>query len=685
MKGSWLVSNKKIEVQVAQTFFDSMFDLSKQMQKKVRLFIDKFREDPKSPSINYETIANSAHPDMRSVRIDLQYRGIVLKPSTGNIYTLLWVDVHDAAYDWATSHKISVQSVEGSIGVSGLKTQQITFSEEKVNLLRSTRLSDLVTMGIPIDSIDEIRKITNIEELKPYIDVLPALTVLRLQNYLNGHTLESVFALKDIKDNPFVIVDDTDRSDLQELVKQPSAAWRLFLHPRQTELVQNDYKGSFKLLGAAGTGKTVVALHRFKRLASSLPMNRRMFFTTYTSTLSEDIIDRLNQLTVKSVGLNLVIKNLDQWVADFIKEENITRTIEFDTDYIWKKVMHSFQKPEHSLGFLKDEWEQVICPQSITTSEQYFTANRANRRKRLDRSQKAEVFDILMDYRNKLAELQIYDLESGKMSLAAYIKKRYPEGLFQHIMVDEAQDLSASSFVLLRALAGPEHENDLFIVGDSRQRIYKSKYSLKTCGIMISGNTKTLNLNYRTTDSIYQLAQRVIDDEVFDDLDGEPLKQPEVQSLMYGDEPEIHSFPDFNSEVAYIKNRIDQLIQKGVDPKDICVCTRTNTLVDTYCIALSQCGVQVNIVNPGNPNSKIIEGVRGLTMHRIKGLEFGHVILVGLSNEVLPMRSIIESLNSEDERVDFVLHEKSLLYVAMTRAKYSLSISWFGESSPFIH
>ena len=678
------MSNLKIEVQLSQSFIDSMFDLSKQTQKKVRQFIEKFREDPKSPSINYETIANAAHPDMRSVRIDLQYRGIVLKPATGKVYTLLWVDVHDAAYDWATSHKISTQSIEGSLGVSDIKPQHITYTEEKLNLLKTTRLSDLAKMGIPLDYIDEIRQINYIAELKPYIDVLPSITVLRLQNYLNGHPLESVLAINDVKDNPFVILDDTDESELEEIIKQPSTAWRLFLHSRQTDLIQKDFKGSFKLLGAAGTGKTVVALHRFKRLSSKLPENKKMLFTTYTSTLSEDITERLNQLKVKSVGSKLIVKNLDQWVADFVKQERISRAIEFNTDHIWESVLTKAENTKYTLGFLKDEWEQVVCPQAISTPEQYFMANRANRRRRLDRTQKAEFFDVLMQYRNRLAELQIYDLESGKMSVATYIKKRYPDGLYEHIIVDEAQDMSASSFVLLRALAGPEHENDLFVVGDSRQRIYKSKISLKSCGIQIAGNTRILNLNYRTTDSIYQLAQQVIENETFDDLDGEPLKQPEVQSLMYGDEPEIRAFDDFESEILYIHDRINHLVKKGADPKDICLCSRTNALVENYCSALNKRGIQTCIVNPGHPNNIALEGVRGLTMHRIKGLEFGHIILAGLSNESLPLKKVYDTLRTEDECEEFVLHEKSLLYVAMTRSKYTLSISWFGEGSHFL-
>lgn len=677
------MAQHNVEIQIAQSFFESMYELPKTTQRKVQNFIEKFKENPKSNAINYETIENSAHPDMRSVRIDQSYRGIILKPSTGNVYTLLWVDTHDAAYDWALTHRVQSQTLDNSLGYSPIKSDLITFSEEKINLLKRTNLKDLVTLGIPLEIMDDIRQVNTIEELRNYELHLSPLTYIKLEQYLNGHPLSEVLKITLDKENPFVIIEDD--TELEKMIMKPSEAWRLFLHPKQTDLVSKSFKGSFKLLGAAGTGKTVVALHRARALQGKLGPKEQLLFTTFTTTLCHDIKMRLEKLMSAENLKQVVVTNLDQWVADFIKQERLLRTVIMNPSSIWSAAINKAGLTDkYNPEFLIDEWNQVICPNNIQTIEEYLTASRVQVSKRLDRVHKAEVFQIVLTYREMMIQQALFDPEWAKLNLIDVIKKRYPNGLFRFIIVDEAQDMTSTSFRLIRALAGPEQPDDIFIVGDSRQRIYKSKASLKNCGILIQGNTKTLSINYRTTDSIYRLASTVIKDEEFDDLDGEVLGKSEVQSLMLGDDPEVKCFESFTDEVLAIKTRIEALKAKGSEMKDILVCSRTNNQVEEYFEKLKQLGVSGVLFSNENSNMDLVEGIRFATMHRIKGLEFDHIILVGMNDEMLPLRSVEEKLESDLEKHQFELQEKSLLYVAMTRAKYSLMITGVKQLTRFI-
>ena len=90
-----------IKVALGDGFLESFSAIPRGKQKKVMEFVSKFRQNPRASGINYESINDAREPNFRSVRIDQDYRGIVLKPESGNVYVLLWVDKHDDAYDWA--------------------------------------------------------------------------------------------------------------------------------------------------------------------------------------------------------------------------------------------------------------------------------------------------------------------------------------------------------------------------------------------------------------------------------------------------------------------------------------------------------------------------------------------------------------------------------------------------------
>lgn len=682
------MNEPKIRVIITTTFIESMMDLPKSTQKKITSFIEKFQENPRSPGINYENINNATNSDMKSVRIDQGIRGIVLKPNTGNAYALLWVDKHDDAYKWATTKVIRSIDLEGTFSYSSIQTQTISFNEEKINLLRSTSLEDLVELNIPLSLIDQIRSVITVEELKVYENSLSSLTFVKLESYLNGFSLNDVKKIvleNKAEDQPFVLLADDSDEALKEVISKPSEYWRLFLHPKQAEIAKNMYKGTFKLIGSAGTGKTVVAMHRVKALLEKGNANTSILFTTFSKTLCEDIKEKLEILLSKDAFKKVTITNIDSWVSQFIKSERLTRDIAHETESVWRQALkESYLSGEFEMDFLQDEWNLVICANEVKSREEYFSTARLQMGRKIDRVTKDKIYSIFEKYSEIMSSLSLLDLETAKLSLITYLRKKYPSGLYSHVIVDEAQDMSSSAFKLIRAIAGKEHPNDIFIVGDSHQRIYKNKASLKNCGIQIQGNTKTLYLNYRTSDAIYQFASNLLKDEEFDDLEGEILLEKESQSLMIGDEPIIKNYATFHDEIEGIVAIIKDLINLGVKDKDICVCARRNQQLEDYSIKLDSLGLKVYVIQNSQPDNRNIDGVRFMTMHRIKGLEFPHVIIVGLSNESLPLKMVYENLDNEADKRLFIVREKSLFYVAATRAKYTLHITSFGEQSRFI-
>lgn len=675
-----------IKISLSTSFLESLEDLPKSIQKKTREFLTKFQENPLASSINYETIANASNEDLRSVRIDQAYRGIVLKPKTGNTYFLLWVAKHDDAYNWALTKRVDSREILGADYIDA-KFKPITVNEEKKTLLRQTSIVDLVKLGIPLDLIDSIRDINEVNELEVYKDSLNVKVYLKLQYYLNGYNLDKLDELVDIndeKENPFIMIEDLSDSELIKLINSPISKWRLFLHPTQLNLANRDFNGSAKVIGSAGTGKTVVALHRAKHLYKNLNQNEKILLTTYTRTLAEDLKEKISEI-IKGHSNNLEVLNLDNLVIQFFSRERLNLTIVDDTTNIWNKAINYFNLiSKYSVEFIKDEWEMIILAHNIVELDEYLIVPREYRSKKVDRASRLEIWNIVEKYKNEMNDKGVIDYEWAKLEAIKHLNRKHPNGIYRNIILDEAQDMSTLSFKLVRALAGTEKPNDIFIVGDSRQRIYKNKTTLKSCGIKVSGNSYSLNINYRTTDAIYEFATNIIKDIEFDDLDGEIINSDDAQSVIIGNTPIVSEFLSYVDEIDYISKLTAELETDLKKKKEICICLRTNELVNKYADSLKEKGVSVLKLSINQAENQHLDGVRITTMHRVKGLEFSHIIIAGLNEDTMPLKSLLNNLSNDQDKEKVCQTEKSLLYVAMTRARYSLTITSSKKLSSFV-
>ena len=482
----------------------------------------------------------------------------------------------------------------------------------------------------------------------------------------------------------FYIVENDD--ELMQMLNAPLEKWRVFLHPSQRKLVEKNYNGPLKVLGGAGTGKTIAAMHRAKYLAkqTSFFENKKVLFTTFTKNLALDIYENLKKICDDKTLQNIEVMNLDSWVHTFLSNHGYKNQIVYDnkTKDLWEKAL-TLKSNELNLAdsFFKEEWNRIIQPQGISTLEEYIKASRAGRGTKLNRNQRKLIWEVFEEYRYLLSSKNYKEIDDAINDAINILKNKNDSFKYSSIVVDEAQDFSMRAFTLLRALVG-DHQNDLFIVGDAHQRIYGYKVVLGQCGINVRGRSKKLKLNYRTTDEIRKWAISLLAGEKIDDLDEGNDSNSDYKSLYNGPKPEIKSFKNFNDELKYIQNHIESIKENDSESK-ICIVVRTQKLVDLYNDYLSLNHLKTLKISRNNKDDLSNTDVRIATMHRVKGLDFDHVIIASMNKDIIPLE-LIEKSEEELINKEYLQKEKSLVFVAATRAKKSLLVTSYGVKSDFL-
>lgn len=689
-------------VAISSDFFTAFAKLQRPIQGKVTEFINKFRNNPRSPGINYEKIQDAIDKKMCSVRIDDIYRGIVVRQEESGVYLLLWVDHHDDAYDWARRKKCEINNQTGSIQVFEIKQSALENAPDFPSLFKDLTDEQLIKLGLPSEQIILIRSFISIDEFYNAKGIIPSDAYEALEWIVNGFPYEEVkelyvkevssqstesfaTALQNEKNqNSFVIVEGEE--ELRKIMAEPLEKWRIFLHPTQRKIVAKNYSGPAQVLGGAGTGKTVVAMHRAKALASKLNGKEKILFTTFTANLAGDINDNLRKICTVEEHRKIEVINLDQWVSQFLREHGYTYTICYDetTRELWNEAIAlSGEDIEFSVGFFEEEWSKVVAAQEAFSLVQYINASRIGRGTRLDRKKRMQIWRVFEEYLNLMKERQIRDVDIAMYECRKILEKN-PEGVtYRSIIVDEGQDFSMNAYRLIRSLAGEEHENDIFIVGDSHQRIYKNKAVLSKAGINIRGRSTYLKINYRTTEEIRKYAFAFLKGISFDDLDDGYDDGKQCQSLTHGNQPEVVNFKSAAEEFDYIVTTIKKLTEQGVDLKDICIVARTHKLLDDYISQFTSSGIKTYEIKRSRLDDRSFDGVRIATMHRVKGLEFHYVLVVAVNQRILPLTPAINRTDAVSEE-ESITSEKCLLYVALTRAQKGAYITSYGTPSEFL-
>lgn len=692
------------KVAISADFLTAFSALPRQIQGKVTEFINKFRNNPQSPGINYEKINGGMDKKIWSVRIDDTYRGITVRQPETGVYLLLWVDHHDEAYDWARNKKCEINPKTGAIQVFDIVNTPVVEPVAQ-DLVLFAELTDegLIELGVPEEQIPFVRSIGDAQEFYAKKSSFSGDTFEALSWILEGIPVNEVIELfreekegsepiKNLADalksplslKSFVIVEGEE--ELRRIMAEPLEKWRVFLHPTQRKIVNKNYSGSARVLGGAGTGKTVVAMHRAKHLASGLKDKERILFTTYTANLASDIKDNLRKICTLDEIRRIDVINLDAWVSQFLREHGYPAEIVYEekADNLWEEaVMGTDFSGEFPISFYEEEYNRVVVVQEAFSLEKYVKASRTGRGTRLDRKKRMQIWKVFEAYQNLMKENQVRDINTAMYECRLLIEKTSSETRYKHIIVDEGQDLSANAFRLLRSIAGVEHENDIFIVGDAHQRIYKNKAALSKCGINIRGRSSVLRINYRTTEEIRRVAFALLNGISFDDLDDSFDTGDRCQSLTHGTAPEIIATANANEEFDAILAKAKGLIDGGVAAKNICIVARTHKLLDDYIAHFTSSGIRCYEIKGNKADDRGLDGIRVATMHRVKGLEFQYVFVVAANNRIIPLASAIDHTDAVSEQ-ETMTAEKCLLYVALTRAQKGAYISGYGKMSEFL-
>ncbi|WP_191435716.1 3'-5' exonuclease [Flavonifractor sp. An112] len=370
----------------------------------------------------------------------------------------------------------------------------------------------------------------------------------------------------------------------------------------------------------------------------------------------------------------------------FLRESGFSAQIGYTDviDPLWEKaVLLANTDLPYDVSFYEEEWNRVVIAQETLTLEKYVKATRNGRGTRLDRKKRIQVWKVFECYQNLMKENRVRDINTAMYESTRLLLTTGKSTRYANIIIDEGQDFSDNAYRLIRAMAGEEHPNDIFVVGDSHQRIYRNHPTLSKCGINVRGRSSILKINYRTTEEIRKHTFALLNGISFDDLDDEVDLGDKCQSLTHGEKPVITNFNNANDEFEFIAQEIKSLKANGVELTDICVVARTKKLVEDYIALFTKVGIRSYAIKRNKADDRNIDGLRVATMHRVKGLEFKYVFIVAVNNRILPLPSAINKTDAISE-LESITSEKCLLYVAMTRAQKGVYITSYGRKSEFL-
>jgi hypothetical protein len=690
------------KIAMSDDFLKSFSAIPRDQQQAVLTFVAKFRQNPTAAGINYERIRDAGDPNMRSVRVNDNIRGIVLKPDVGNVYCLMWVDRHDDAYQWARRHRVAIHPDVGSIQIyvvdptvaaGETRAAVPAVTAAAVGIFVNLKDREIRRLGVPDGMLAAVRAVASDKELEALEHQLPDEAFEALFMFAAGESYEKIVAdqaapdtvdpadfvaalERDTTKRHFVVL--TDDSDLEALLAAPLERWRVFLHPSQRKMVEREWSGPVKVTGGAGTGKTVVAMHRAAKLArqfAALP-GRPIVFTTFTKTLSDDIRQHLGLLCTPQELDKIQVVNLDQWASSVLRRFGYKPELLYDESVrrnYWQAAMSAMpSSADLSQHFMRAEYERVVLPQGCETAEDYMRASRVGRGGQLGRATRKAIWPVFAEYRAQLHGANLREPEEAFRDARRLLEEQTTELGLRAMVVDEAQDISAAAFELIRA-AVPVATNDLFVVGDAHQRIYRHKVVLSRVGIEVRGRSRRLKVNYRTTDEIRRWACAQLEGCEIDDLDGNIDTLRGYRSLTHGDRPDVIASSSQQEDVKHIQAILTQLTDDSIEPRQVCIAARTNDDVEAIVDGLKKAGIPTLRLERSTPDDPAIPGVRVATMHRIKGLEFGVVIIAAYkgATKYAELFARDEDAGVSDETTTA---ERSLLHVAATRAKRHLFV-----------
>lgn len=685
-----------MEFLIADTFTDSLIRLSGDEQKAVKTTAFDLQMNPANPGHQFHKVDGARDKNFWSVRVNKDIRLIVHK--TDSSLLLCYVDHHDPAYRWAERRKLETHPKTGAAQLVEIRerVQEIVIpryveaerpAKPKPLLFKGIADDALLGFGVPPEWMDDVRK-ANEDTILDLAGHLPAEAAEALLNLATGTPpisppapvpAAASFEHPDAQRRFRVMA---NKEELERALEFPWEKWSVFLHPTQRELVERDFSGPARVAGSAGTGKTIVALHRAVFLARQNP-DGRVLLTTFSDTLANSLRTKLRRLISNEprIGERLEIHSMGE-LGKRLYERNFGK-IEIPTrEQVRAALLNASKNAEShkfSPSFLLSEWEQVVDAWQLDSWEAYRDVARLGRKTRLSERQRALLWSIFDHVRQALKARKLVTMSGAFRALAAHLGGG-TQPPYEFAVVDEAQDIGIQQLRFLVALGG-NRPNSLFFAGDLGQRIFQQPFSWKALGVNVRGRSKTLRINYRTSHQIRSQADRLLGPSIAD-VDGVTEERKGTISVFNGPAPEIQVANSPEEEIRTVAQWLAGRVSDGLKPHEFGVFVRSDAQLDRATKALKEAGIPSKILDEHVETASGFASVS--TMHLAKGLEFRAVAVMACDDEVIPLQDRIENVGDEADLEEVFNTERHLLYVACTRARDRLLVSGVDPASEFL-
>jgi len=695
---------------VAETFEDSLARLSNEEQKAAKLTVYDLQTNPAAKGLNYETLKAPKDKRFRAVRVNRDVR-IIVHEMDGSL-AICYVAHHDKAFDWAVRRRLDAHPKTGSAQVVEVRETVLEIpipvyveapqeaagagkASEKSKAPAAPELlfagvtdDELLSFGVPEDWLPDVRAACDERSLEVLASHLPAEASEALWELATGGT-PTVPVHAEPGSNPFEHPDAQRRfllvntvEELQRALDFPWDKWTVFLHPEQRVFAEKEFNGPARVSGSAGTGKTVVALHRAAGLARRDPQ-ARVLLTTFNEPLAAALRVKLRRLLdgEDEVLERIVVEPLDTVALEIVGAiGELPQLASVDDIHELVAVAASeVEENRFSESFVESEWSDVVDQWQIGGWEEYRSVQRLGRKTGLGEPQRKELWAMFehvaagLDERGLVTMPQLY-------GTATRIVEDDGAGGFDFVVVDEAQDISVPQLRLLAAMAGGRPDG-LFFAGDLGQRIFQTPFSWKSLGVDIRGRSKTLRVNYRTSHEIRRYADRLLP-PALSDVDGISETRGGTVSVFAGALPSIELVDSAAAEETLTAQWIKGLIDGGLEPGEIGTFVRSSDEIPRARAAVEAAGAKALLLDGTNDagSGAVAVGI----MELAKGLEFRAVAVIACDEGVVPSQSRIEQIGDYADLEDVWETERQLLYVACTRARDHLLVTGVTPGSEFI-
>ncbi|MEA3274428.1 MAG: 3'-5' exonuclease, partial [Pseudomonadota bacterium] len=670
--------------------------LNNEEQKAVKTTAFDLQMNSANPGLEFHKLDRVRDPKFWSVRVSRDIRLIVHKSQDSLL--LCYVAHHDPAYHWAERRKLETHPKTGAAQLVEVRemVREITVPKyaetaqpvpPKPLLFSDLADDELLGYGVPAEWLHDVRA-ANEDSVLELADHLPGEAAEALLDLATGVTPQ-IPQPTPPDTAPFDHPDAQRRfrlmSDVEELSRAldyPWEKWTVFLHPTQRQLVERDYSGPARISGSAGTGKTIVALHRAVFLARNHP-DARVLLTTFSDALANMLKTKLKRLISNEPRLG---ERIDVYAMNALGERLYEMKLarpsiasEEEIGQLLEQASSKVERHKFSQRFLRSEWAEVVDAWQLDSWEAYRDVKRLGRKTRLPEKQRALLWSIFEQVKTDLANRNlITHAEMFTRLASAYVDTSARP--FDFTVVDEAQDVSIAQLRFLATLAA-DRPDGLFFSGDLGQRIFQQPFSWKALGVDVRGRSRTLHINYRTSHQIRSRADRLLAPEL-SDVDGNAEDRRGTISVFNGPKPQVLALDDETGEPMAVGQWLRDRIQEGVTPHEIGIFVRSEAQLDRARDAAEEAKLASKILDE---HVEVSSGFVSLsTMHLAKGLEFRTVVVMACDDEVIPLQERIETVTDDTDLEEVYNTERHLLYVACTRARDHLLVTGVAPVSEYL-